>query len=73
MAQVATHNSASSCWTAIRGGVYDLTKWIPMHPGGAANILQICGKDGTAAFDGQHEGQGRPENTLAKYQIGTLQ
>lgn len=72
MAQVATHNSADSCWTVIRGGVFDLTTWINQHPGGPDAILSICGIDGTAAFDNQHEGQGRPEQLLAQFRIGTL-
>ncbi len=72
LAQVAKHNSASSCYTAINGGVYDLTKWINMHPGGQAAILSLCGMDGTQAFEDQHGGQRRPENELASLKIGTL-
>ncbi len=72
MAQVATHNSQSSCYTAIRGSVYDLSSWIDQHPGGSEAILRLCGKDGTDAFDGQHGGQRRPESELAGFKIGTL-
>lgn len=71
-AQVATHNSASSCWTIIRGGVYDLTVWIGQHPGGERAILGLCGTDGTAAFDRQHGGSGRPEDTLTSFKIGVV-
>src|SRR3989344_9036706 len=53
--QVATHKDASSCWTVIDSNVYDLTKWIPQHPGGEKAILGLCGKDGSAAFHGQHD------------------
>lgn len=73
MAQVATHNSASSCYTAINGSVYDLTSFIYKHPGGPGAILSLCGTDGTAAFMAQHGGQGRPERELATLKIGTLQ
>jgi cytochrome b involved in lipid metabolism len=73
LAMVATHKNASSCWTAIDGKVYDLTKWINQHPGGTEAILSICGKDGTAAFHTQHEGQSEPAERLAGFQIGTLQ
>jgi cytochrome b involved in lipid metabolism len=72
MADVKTHNNASSCWTAINGNVYDVTKWINLHPGGAARILALCGTDGTAAFTGQHSGQARPEAELATFKIGAL-
>lgn len=72
MAQVAAANSAAKCWTAIRGDVYDLTSWVDQHPGGGDKILSICGTDGTAAFEGQHGGQRRPERELAGFKIGTL-
>ncbi len=69
---VATHNSATSCWTIIDGNVYDLTKWIPQHPGGAAAIKQLCGKDGTALFHGQHDDAKRQADILATFKIGVL-
>lgn len=72
LAQVAAHNGASSCWSAINGGVYDLTAWINQHPGGPQAILAICGKDGSAAFNNQHGGQRRPANELAGFKIGDL-
>jgi cytochrome b involved in lipid metabolism len=72
MAQVATHAGASSCWAAINGKVYDLTNWINQHPGGPDKILAICGTDGSAAFNGQHGGERRPESELANFYIGTL-
>lgn len=72
MTEVAMHNSASSCWSAINGSVYDLTSWIGKHPGGQQAILSICGKDGSAAFNDQHDGQRRPANELAGFKIGLL-
>lgn len=72
LAQVATHNSATSCYTAINGSVYDVTPFIRQHPGGMGAILSLCGRDGTSAFEGQHGGQGRPAAELATFKIGTL-
>lgn len=72
MVQVAAHASAESCWTAIAGKVYDLTAWIKKHPGGQGAILRICGKDGTASFEGQHGGDSKPETILASYLLGPL-
>lgn len=72
MADVAAHNSQSSCYTTINGSVYDVTSWINQHPGGAEAILSLCGKDGTAAFTQQHGGQRRPEAELATFKIGVL-
>lgn len=72
LAQVKTHNSGSSCWTTINGGVYDVTDWINQHPGGPEAILSLCGTDGSAAFNDQHGGQRRPASELASFKIGTL-
>lgn len=72
LSQVAAHNTASSCWTAIRGTVYDLTDWIGKHPGGEANILKLCGTDGTDFFVGKHGGSPPQENRLAVYEIGVV-
>ena len=72
IAEVKAHSSASDCWVAIDGKVYDLTNWEDKHPGGSARIIALCGTDGTAAFDAQHGGQQRPQEDLSRYQIGVL-
>jgi hypothetical protein len=72
MAQVRANNSARSCWTAIDGFVYDLTRWISSHPGGSGAILFLCGTDGTNAFKAQHENQSRPAIRLDGYKLGPL-
>ncbi len=71
-AEVAKHNTGSDCWSVVNGKVYDLTSYVSSHPGGANVIKSICGKDGTAAFAGQHGGASRPNNTLDGFLIGTL-
>jgi cytochrome b involved in lipid metabolism len=71
LADIAKHAVKTDCWTAVRGNVYDLTSFIPSHPGGD-RILVVCGKDGTAAFEGQHGGQSAPESEIARHMIGTL-
>lgn len=72
MAVVAQHNSAQSCYTVVRGSVYDVTAWINKHPGGKDAILSLCGKDGTALFVDQHGGSGPQESQLASFKIGVL-
>lgn len=70
--QVAQHASRESCWSVINGSVYDLTGWIPNHPGGERAILSMCGTDGSARFNGQHGGSARPTSILAGFKIGEL-
>jgi hypothetical protein len=72
LSEVEQNASAESCWVAIDGDVFDLTDWIPQHPGGADRIEALCGTDGTAQFEGQHGGQGGPESQLEEYRIGEL-
>ncbi len=72
MAQVRANNTARSCWTAIDGVVYDLTRWISNHPGGSNAILFLCGTDGTNAFSAQHQNQARPAVRLDSYRLGPL-
>lgn len=71
-ADVAQHASPDDCWSVVEGTVYDLTEWIPQHPGGPQVIEAMCGKDGTAAFTDMHGGQRRPAEILAGYEVGPL-
>jgi cytochrome b involved in lipid metabolism len=72
MVDVQKHNSGSSCWTVVNGGVYDLTSFTSKHPGGKNAILDLCGVDGTSAFMDQHGNQKRPNNELTGLKIGDL-
>ena len=70
--EVAKHNTGTDCWSVVNKNVYDLTPYVSSHPGGASVIKAICGKDGTAAFSGQHAGASRPNNTLDGFKLGAL-
>jgi cytochrome b involved in lipid metabolism len=72
IAEVKLHVDATSCYTVIRGNVYDLTSWIDKHPGGRAAILFLCGKDGTNSFVTKHGGKEPMESKLASFKIGAL-
>lgn len=72
MAQVAQHNSESDCWLVISDSVYDVTKFIPQHPGGA-EILRGCGKDATSLFEGEGKHAGpEAQSLLPRFKIGTV-
>ena len=72
LGEVRMHDGVASCWAAVNGKVYDLTSFVSKHPGGDQNILNICGKDGTAAFANQHEGDQKPNELLASFYLGDL-
>jgi len=70
-AQVAAHSSSGDCWMIVNGKVYNVTTYLPYHPGGIAAILPYCGKDATAAFTGLPHSQ-NANNLLASYYVGDL-
>jgi len=72
LAKVAQHASASSCWSVVDGTVYDLTAWISAHPGGATRIKNMCGKDATAQYTGEHGTEPEPLDKLATFKLGPL-
>jgi hypothetical protein len=71
---VATHATKDDCWTIISGKVYDITEYVPRHPGGD-EILMACGKDGTSLFterkteEGKKVGSGTPHGSGASSQL----
>lgn len=54
--ELAKHNSMTDCWAAYNGKVYDLTGWLPKHPGSAGAILPYCGTSSEFqnAFEKKH-------------------
>lgn len=69
--EVARHNTAGNLWVVIEGKVYDLTKYINLHPGGPAPIVGKAGRDGTLSF----QKAGHPAFVMTereKYQIGLV-
>jgi len=54
--ELASHNSRNDCWIAYDGTVYDITSFLPKHPGSAGAIVPYCGtsSDFENAFSGQH-------------------
>lgn len=63
---VAKHNSEGDIWVIIDGDVYDVTKFLPDHPGGMKAVLIYAGRDATEEFDMLHE-----RKVIQKYGIKT--
>ena len=75
LSDIAPHNSEQDCWILVDGSVYNVTSFIPQHPGGSETILSVCGKDATTAFQtrngrGPHPPSAKAE--LSQFLIGTL-
>ncbi|SCU91380.1 LAFA_0F03400g1_1 [Lachancea sp. 'fantastica'] len=59
--EVMLHNQLDDCWIVLNGEVYDVTEFLQMHPGGAARIMQVAGRDATKTFYSIHS-----DSTLEK-------
>lgn len=69
---VAEHSTKEAPWTIIHGKVYDLTKFVPQHPGGETILFrEAVGKDATEAFE-QKGHSDRAKKWLKDFEIGTL-
>ncbi|KAI5462458.1 cytochrome b5-like heme/steroid binding domain-containing protein [Mariannaea sp. PMI_226] len=71
-ADVGKHKSdADGYWLIVESNVYDVTKFLEEHPGGAKILKRFAGKDATKAFWKYHN-----EHVLQKYgadlKIGTV-
>merc|ERR1712186_211907 len=53
--EVAKHASDSDCWVIVGDDVYDVTKFLPDHPGRKKAIMLFAGKDATEEFDMLHD------------------
>eukprot|EP00457_Paulinella_chromatophora_P003753 gb/GEZN01003761.1/.p1 GENE.gb/GEZN01003761.1/~~gb/GEZN01003761.1/.p1 ORF type:complete len:546 (+),score=78.53 gb/GEZN01003761.1/:46-1683(+) len=52
--ELASHNNEESAWIAIRGFVYDVTKFVKFHPGGRLVLLRFAGTECTQDYDQHH-------------------
>ena len=69
-AQVEKHSTPEDCWLIVHEKVYDVTSFVPRHPGG--NMIWVkAGGDCTQLFDSYHPL--RTQMVLDKYYIGELQ
>lgn len=69
LAEVAKHSTKEDCWIIIQGKVYDVTKFIPKHPGGSL-IYVKPGGDVTQLFNSYHPQY--VDKMLSKFEVGTV-
>jgi sulfite reductase (NADPH) flavoprotein alpha-component len=72
--EVAFHSDETKgAWTIIDGGVYDLTEFAHLHPGGRAILLEVAGRDGTLDYRRiEHHLEPEIEAMLPMYRIGAI-
>lgn len=69
--EVAQHCTEKSLWVIINRKVYDMTTFYKRHPGGQMVLLQMGGRDATAASAAAHK-NALPANLMWEFCIGSL-
>ncbi|OCH96537.1 hypothetical protein OBBRIDRAFT_765365 [Obba rivulosa] len=70
--EIAKHHTRSSCWVVIKNKVYDVTEFLPEHPGGAQIILKYGGRDATAAYEPIHPPDALDKNLSSDKHLGDV-
>ena len=66
---VAKHNRSNDCWVIVHDRAYDVTKFVPKHPGG--NMIHVnAGGECTALFESYHPLKAR--KVLEKFYVGDV-
>lgn len=71
LAELKKHNKKNDAWMAIRGKVYNVTRYMDFHPGGVDELMKGVGMDATQVFDEVHAWVNY-EQMLNKCYIGPL-
>ncbi len=70
--EVAREGSSPACLLIIlENGVYDVTEFRRVHPGGEDIVWSFAGRDATSAFESISHST-RAHNMLPRYQVGIL-
>ncbi|KAI0833074.1 FMN-dependent dehydrogenase-domain-containing protein [Hypoxylon sp. FL0890] len=70
--EISCHSSLDDLWLVVDGVVYDFSKFVRQHPGGADIILQYAGRDATAAYTEVHSLSLIKTELSASSRIGVL-
>ncbi|KAK9868452.1 hypothetical protein WJX84_008147 [Apatococcus fuscideae] len=54
LSEVAQHKTAEDAWTVLNGKVYNMTPYLPFHPGGKAQMMRGAGIDSSELFRKYH-------------------
>ncbi|ORX37163.1 cytochrome b5-like heme/steroid binding domain-containing protein [Kockovaella imperatae] len=50
MDELKKHNTKKDAWSVFNGIVYNITPYLPYHPGGPDELMRVAGRDGTKLF-----------------------
>ncbi|EFP05382.1 hypothetical protein GCK72_018110 [Caenorhabditis remanei] len=69
--EVSMHCGEDDCWIIVGNYVYDVTKFVDLHPGGPEILLEFAGGDATDAFESVGHSM-CARMMLTKFKIGSL-
>lgn len=72
MKEVEGHNTATSAWFVLNNKVYDVTKFLDLHPGGRDVLIGHAGTDATQPFTDNGHSDTAYE-MMKKYRVGDLE
>ena len=73
LARNTGHKQNERVWIGVHGYVYDITDFLPLHPGGRLIVAASAGLDASTTFDlVAHTNNGEVRSILSKYLIGSL-
>jgi len=70
--ELAKHNKPGDLWLAVNGDVYDVSKFAPLHPGGAKVLEHLGGHDVTTEFFELHRKSVLDKDRYRKLVVGRL-
>ena len=72
--EVAQHNTPQDAWVIYGGKVFDITKFLSLHPGGEEITLEHLGMDVSDVLNSSilHEHSANAVHLLKQYCIGEL-
>ena len=48
--ELREHRTREDAWSVFSGKVYNITPFLPFHPGGEKELMRVAGRDGTKLF-----------------------
>ncbi|KAH8654945.1 cytochrome b5 reductase-like protein [Tricladium varicosporioides] len=72
LSEVQKHQSKEDLWIIIHHNVYNVTKYLEDHPGGADSLLEVAGQNATVAFEDVGHSEDARE-TMAQFLVGRVE
>ncbi|KAH7165257.1 FMN-dependent dehydrogenase-domain-containing protein [Dactylonectria macrodidyma] len=70
--EVARHNKTDDVWIVVDGEVFDMTEFVPEHPGGPEIIYQFAGRDASLSYNEIHAPSLIRRSLEPEKHVGTL-